>query len=51
MVHARSREEALDHLLHAQEAAALESYPRQILFSLQCYKQTGAMLAAPKEAA
>jgi DNA-binding Lrp family transcriptional regulator len=51
MVHARSRDEALDHLLHAQAAAALESFPRQILFSLRCYKQTGAMLAAPKEAA
>jgi DNA-binding Lrp family transcriptional regulator len=51
MVHARSREEALDKLIQAQTRAGLEAYPRQVLFSLRCYKQTGAMLALPKAAA
>ena len=51
MVHAKSREEAFDKLLEAEALAGLKGYPRQVLFSLRCYKQTGAMLAFPKEAA
>ncbi len=51
MVHAKTREDALDNLIKAQELAGLGAYPRQVLFSLRCYKQTGAMVALPKEAA
>ncbi len=51
MVHAKTREEALATLADAQRLAGLDAYPRQILFSSRCYKQTGAMLARPREAA
>lgn len=51
MVHARSREEALELLADATGTAGLDGYPRQILFSLRCFKQTGALLTVPKEAA
>lgn len=51
MIHARSRAEALETLATAAPSAGLEECPRQILFSLRCFKQTGAMVAAPKEAA
>lgn len=51
MVHAKSRDEALACLIAAQDLAGLGAYPRQVLFSLRCYKQTGAMVALPKEAA
>ncbi len=51
MVHARSREEAHNAIDEAAKAATLEGCTRQILFSLRCFKQTGAMLVAPKEAA
>ena len=51
MVHARSRDEALDLLARASAAAGIAALPRRILFSLRCYKQTGALLQAPREAA
>lgn len=51
MVHAKSRDDALTTLNIASAAAGLGALPRQILFSLRCYKQTGAMLSLPKEAA
>lgn len=51
MVHARSRGEAVAEIEDASRTAALGDCPRQILFSLRCFKQTGAMLALPKEAA
>ncbi len=51
MVHARSREEALHMIDQAAAHAGLTACPRQVLFSLRCYKQTGALLALPKEAA
>ena len=51
MVHARSRDEALSTLARASSAAGLDGVRRQILFSLRCFKQTGALVAAPKEAA
>lgn len=51
MVHARSRDEAHDLLTRASDAAGIADLPRQVLFSLRCYKQTGALLQAPREAA
>jgi DNA-binding Lrp family transcriptional regulator len=51
MVHARSRDEALAKLVIAEALAGLQGVPRQILFSTRCYRQTGAMLGLPREAA
>ncbi|MEQ1670930.1 MAG: Lrp/AsnC family transcriptional regulator [Hyphomicrobium sp.] len=51
MVHAKSRDDAIAVFEHATVAADLSEAPRKVLFSLRCYKQTGAMLARPKEAA
>lgn len=45
MIHARSREEALASLAQAEAAAGLGGLPRQILFSLRCFKQRGALVA------
>lgn len=47
MIHAKSRGDALATLAEASAAAGLDPCPRQILFSSRCYKQTGAMVAAP----
>ncbi len=52
MIHAKSRESALAVLERASAAAGLDHLPRTILFSLRCFKQTGALVAPqPKEAA
>jgi hypothetical protein len=51
MVHAKTRNNALKIITEASEAARLKDCPRQILFSSRCFKQTGAMLTASKEAA
>lgn len=51
MVHAKSRESALRILDSASRKAGLDGIPRQVLFSSHCYKQTGALIVAPKEAA
>jgi DNA-binding Lrp family transcriptional regulator len=51
MVHAKSRDAAISILTGASTAAGLDGVPRKILFSLRCFKQTGAMVALPKEAA
>jgi len=51
MIHAKSRDAALRALVEASTAAGLDDVPRQILFSLRCFKQTGALVAASKEAA
>lgn len=51
MVHAKSRESALRILDSASRRARLDGIPRQVLFSSHCYKQTGALIVAPKEAA
>ena len=51
MVHAKSRESALRILDSASRKAGLDDLPRQVLFSSHCYKQTGALIVAPKEAA
>ncbi|MBU2582567.1 MAG: Lrp/AsnC family transcriptional regulator [Alphaproteobacteria bacterium] len=47
MIHAKSREAAFDALSRASAAAGLDGLPRQILFSLRCFKQTGALVATP----
>jgi len=46
MIHARSRAEAAGTLVRAEEAAGLDGRPRQVLFSLRCFKQRGALVAA-----
>lgn len=51
MVHARSRDEALALLDRASTGAGLQGVPRQILFSLRCFKQTGALVTTPRVAA
>ena len=51
MVHAKTRANAFKVITAASEAARLTRCPRQILFSSRCFKQTGAMLTAPLEAA
>ncbi len=51
LVHAKARGDALKIITQASEAARLTECPRQILFSSRCFKQTGAMLTVPKEAA
>lgn len=51
MIHAKSRETALQILDEASVCAGLDGLPRQVLFSSRCYKQTGALIVAPKEAA
>ena len=51
MIHAKSREDALKLLEEASASVGLDKYPRKILFSLRCFKQTGAMVASSKEAA
>jgi len=51
MVHAKSRNEALAVISEASVAAGLQSYPREILFSTRCFKQTGALIAKTTEAA
>lgn len=51
MIHAKTRAEALETLQKATQAAGIESYPSQVLFSQRCYKQTGALIVSPKVAA
>ncbi len=51
MIHAKTREEALELLGKASASAGLDNCPRKILFSLRCFKQTGAMVAPSEEAA
>ncbi len=51
MIHAKSRQEALKLLEKASTSAGLDKCPRKILFSLRCFKQTGALVASSKEAA
>lgn len=45
MIHARSREEALATLAAAEAGAGLAGRPREILFSLRCFRQRGATVA------
>lgn len=51
MIHARSRAEALATLDRAAAAAGIDGTPRRILFSLRCFKQTGAMITGANEVA
>ena len=51
MVHAKARAEALDIIRFVNQEAGLMRCPRQVLFSTRCFKQTGALLVVPKEAA
>jgi DNA-binding Lrp family transcriptional regulator len=51
MIHARSRGEAAGVLGSAAALPELADAPYRILFSNRCFKQTGAMIAAAKEAA
>jgi DNA-binding Lrp family transcriptional regulator len=45
MIHARSRPEAMEVLERACTVAGLAGTPHQVLFSIRCFKQTGALLA------
>ena len=51
MIHARSRNEALTTLGHAAANAGLATLPHRVLFSVRCFKQTGAMVQAEPDAA
>ena len=51
MIHARSRGEALEALENAAKLPELQGVRHQALFSTRCFKQTGAMITAPKESA
>lgn len=51
MVHAKSRQEAIEVLNAASQAAGLGNCPSQILFSQRCFKQTGAQVARLESAA
>lgn len=48
MVHARARAEARGTLERAAQAAGIAETPRAVLFSLRCFKQRGALVAAPR---
>lgn len=50
MIHARSRTQAHEVLEQAKSLPALKNVPHEALFSTHCFKQTGAMIAYPKEA-
>ncbi len=51
MIHAKTRAGALLILEQASRAAGLDGINREILFSTRCFKQTGALILSPKEAA
>ncbi|GAA6162946.1 Lrp/AsnC family transcriptional regulator [Pelagimonas sp. KU-00592-HH] len=51
MIHAQSRLEALKHLSNAAAIPELAGVQYKALFSLRCFKQTGAMIAARPERA
>jgi len=51
MIHARSRAQALEVLTRAKALPSLKGIPHEALFSTHCFKQTGAMIAHPKEVA
>lgn len=46
MIHAQSRDEALAHLNAITALPQFKNVPHKALFSLQCFKQRGAMIAA-----
>ncbi len=51
MVHAKSRQAAFETLTQASAISRLGDRPRKILFSLRCFKQTGALVARLEDAA
>jgi DNA-binding Lrp family transcriptional regulator len=51
MIHARSRDEALSTLGRAAVEAGIANTPHRVLFSVRCFKQTGAMITSEREAA
>ena len=51
MIHARTRAEALAVLERACSELGLAEVPHQVLFSIRCFKQTGALVSAPSGAA
>lgn len=51
MIHARSRSEAFAVLEGAAALPELAGASRQVLFSIRCFKQTGALLSGPTLAA
>lgn len=51
MIHARSRAEAMAVLKKARALPELAGADHKVLFSTQCYKQTGALIAVDREAA
>ena len=46
MFHARSRLAALESMVRAAEAAGIAAAPSEILFSLRCFRQSGASITA-----
>ena len=44
MIHGRSREDAQSVLAMARELPGLRDVPHQVLFSLRCFRQTGALI-------
>jgi hypothetical protein len=51
MIHAKSRDEALTTLGRAATEAGIAGIPHRVLFSVRCFKQTGAMVVSGAEAA
>lgn len=51
MIHAKSRDEALTTLGRAAAEAGIAGIPHRVLFSVRCFKQTGAMVLSGAEAA
>ena len=51
MIHARSRSEAMDVLSAATDLPGLRGVRHRALFSIRCFKQTGALISLPKESA
>lgn len=51
MIHAKSRAEAQEVLAGAMALPELEDAQNRVLFSVRCFKQTGAMIGAPTMAA
>lgn len=51
MIHARSRNDAMEVLAEAGNLPELAGIRHEVLFSTHCFKQTGALIAHAKEAA
>jgi DNA-binding Lrp family transcriptional regulator len=50
MFHARSRAEALEAMHDAAAAAGISDAPSEVLFSLRCFRQRGALISAGRAA-